>query len=120
VARSGTDLILKRYRFTNKERDDERGLYYFGVRYYAAWLGRWTSSDPGDFVDGLNLYVYVRNNPVNGVDLEGYSTDPPPDCPDCPDAGRAWEQDNRIFYSEQEKKTFEVVPNLNGGYRWEL
>jgi RHS repeat-associated protein len=54
VAKSGTDLSLKRYRFTNKERDDETGLYYFGVRYYAAWLGRWTSSDP------------------------------PPDCPDCP------------------------------------
>jgi RHS repeat-associated protein len=78
TAKSNTDLSLKRYRFTNKERDDETGLYYFGVRYYAAWLGRWTSSDPGDFVDGLNMYVYVRNNPVNGVDLEGYETDPPP------------------------------------------
>jgi RHS repeat-associated protein len=76
TAKSGTDLSLKRYRFTNKERDDETGLYYFGVRYYAAWLGRWTSSDPGDFVDGLNMYVYVRNNPVNGVDLEGYETEP--------------------------------------------
>ncbi|WP_407655320.1 RHS repeat-associated core domain-containing protein [Aureispira anguillae] len=42
-------MNLKRYRFTNKERDDETGLYYFGVRYYAAWLGRWTSSDPSDF-----------------------------------------------------------------------
>jgi RHS repeat-associated protein len=78
TAKSGTDLSLKRYRFTNKERDDETGLYYFGVRYYAAWLGRWTSSDPGDFVDGLNLYVYVRNNPVNGVDELGYETEPPP------------------------------------------
>jgi hypothetical protein len=26
-------------------------------------------------VDGLNLYHYVRNNPVNGVDKLGYSTD---------------------------------------------
>jgi RHS repeat-associated protein len=65
----------KRYRFTNKERDDETGLYYFGVRYYAAWLGRWTSSDPGDFVDGLNLYRYVRNNPVNLTDPDGMSPD---------------------------------------------
>jgi RHS repeat-associated protein len=79
TAKSGTDLSLKRYRFTNKERDDETGLYYFGVRYYAAWLGRWTSSDPGGFVDGLNLYLYVRNNPVNGVDALGYSTEPPND-----------------------------------------
>jgi RHS repeat-associated protein len=73
TARSGTDLSLKRYRFTNKERDDETGLYYFGVRYYAAWLGRWTSSDPGDFVDGLNMYVYAQNNPVKLVDEEGYN-----------------------------------------------
>jgi RHS repeat-associated protein len=79
TAKSGTDLSLKRYRFTNKERDDETGLYYFGVRYYAAWLGRWTSSDPGDFVDGLNMYVYVRNNPVMLVDEEGYEGEPPPD-----------------------------------------
>ncbi|MFT5876157.1 MAG: RHS repeat-associated protein [Clostridium sp.] len=79
TAKSGTDLSLKRYRFTNKERDDETGLYYFGVRYYAAWLGRWTSSDPGGFVDGLNLYVYVRNNPVMLVDAEGYEGEPPPD-----------------------------------------
>jgi RHS repeat-associated protein len=79
VAKSGTDLSLKRYRFTNKERDDETGLYYFGVRYYAAWLGRWTSSDPGDFVDGLNMYVYVRNNPVMLVDEEGDEAEPPPE-----------------------------------------
>ena len=75
---SGVDLSLKRYRFTGKERDEETGLDYFGVRYYASWLGRWTSGDPGGFVDGLNLYRYVRNNPVNGVDNLGYETEPPP------------------------------------------
>jgi RHS repeat-associated protein len=37
----------KRYRFASKERDEETGLYYFGARYYAPWLGRWTSCDPG-------------------------------------------------------------------------
>lgn len=36
----------KRYRYSNKERDDETGLYYYGARYYAAWLGRWTAVDP--------------------------------------------------------------------------
>ena len=45
------------------------------MRYYASWLGRWTSGDPGGFVDGLNLYRYTRNNPVNGIDREGYSTE---------------------------------------------
>ncbi|BDS11953.1 RHS repeat-associated core domain-containing protein [Aureispira anguillae] len=79
TAKSGTDLSLKRYRFTNKERDDETGLYYFGVRYYAAWLGRWTSSDPGGFVDGLNLYQYAQNNPVRLMDERGFKAEPPPD-----------------------------------------
>lgn len=36
----------KRYRYTGKERDADNGLYYHGARYYAAWLGRWTSPDP--------------------------------------------------------------------------
>ena len=49
-AKPGFDLSLKRYRFSGKERDDETGLYYFGARYYAPWLGRWTSTDPAGFV----------------------------------------------------------------------
>jgi len=70
-SKSGVDLSLKRYRFSGKERDDETGQYYFGARYYAAWLGRWTSSDPGGFVDGLNLFRYCRNNPVILNDYSG-------------------------------------------------
>lgn len=71
-AKSGFDLSLKQYRFSGKERDDETGLYYFGARYYAAWLGRWTSGDPAGFVDGLNLYLFARNNPANFVDKVGF------------------------------------------------
>jgi RHS repeat-associated protein len=61
----------KRYRFTGKERDEESGLYYHGARYYAPWLGRWVSCDPGGMVDGLNLYAYARNNPMGLVDPTG-------------------------------------------------
>ncbi|MBK8943481.1 MAG: hypothetical protein IPM79_39265 [Polyangiaceae bacterium] len=31
---------------TREGADEETGLYYPGARYYAAWLGRWTSADP--------------------------------------------------------------------------
>jgi RHS repeat-associated protein len=70
-AKPGFDSSLKRYRFSGKERDDESGPYYFGARYCAAWLGRWTSSDPAGFVDGPNLYRYCSNNPIGIRDLHG-------------------------------------------------
>lgn len=54
----------KRYRYTGKERDEESGLYYHGARYYAPWLVRWSSADFEGLVDGNNLYVYVRDNPI--------------------------------------------------------
>ncbi|WP_052410229.1 SpvB/TcaC N-terminal domain-containing protein [Paenibacillus durus] len=71
LAKPGYDLSLKRYRFSGKERDEETGLYYFGARYYAPWLGRWTSSDPAGFAAGLNLYRYCSNNPVMWRDPNG-------------------------------------------------
>jgi RHS repeat-associated protein len=61
----------KRYRFTGKERDTETGLYYHGARYYAPWLGRWTSCDPAGLVDGLNQYSYARDNPIAYMDATG-------------------------------------------------
>jgi len=67
------EVKRKRYRYSGKERDDETtGLYYYGARYYASWLGRWVSCDPSrQKEDGLNIYAYVRNNPVKLVDPDG-------------------------------------------------
>lgn len=61
----------KRYRFTGKERDEESGLYYHGMRYYAPWLGLWSSCDPAGLVSGGNLYRYVRSNPIRFFDMTG-------------------------------------------------
>ena len=61
----------KRYRFTGKERDEESGFTYHGARYYAPWLGRWTSPDPTGPADDLNLYAYVSGNPMGYVDQKG-------------------------------------------------
>lgn len=65
------EVSTKRYRYTGKERDEETGLYYYGVRYYAPWLGKWTSSDPIGIKSDLNLYTYVRDNPIRLVDPDG-------------------------------------------------
>ncbi|MDJ4625703.1 RHS repeat-associated core domain-containing protein, partial [Salmonella enterica] len=57
-------------RYSGKERDGT-GLYYYGYRYYAPWLCRWTAADPGQEIDGLNLYRMVRNNPLTLTDVDG-------------------------------------------------
>lgn len=76
---AGTSVVedsTKRYRYTGKERDEETGFSYHGARYYVGGLGRWCSADPNGISDGLNVYRYVRNNPMIGVDPNGGSTLP--------------------------------------------
>ncbi len=63
--------ISSAYRFTGKELDEFTGLYYFGARYYASWLGRWTTADPSGPVDGRNLFIYCSNRPINMIDPYG-------------------------------------------------
>jgi RHS repeat-associated protein len=71
---AAAEVSAKRYRYNGNERDDETGLYYFGARYYAPWLGRWTSVDPGGLIDGNNVFSFVRNNPINNRDTQGFFT----------------------------------------------
>jgi len=68
---NGTEVSAKRYRYNGKERDEETGLYDYGARYYAAWLGRWTTADPLGVQAGLNAYLFCRAGPVNYVDPDG-------------------------------------------------
>ena len=65
-------------RFTGKERDGETGLDYFLARLYSGAQGRFTSPDPVWITprrmldpQELNLYAYVRNNPLRYVDPDG-------------------------------------------------
>ena len=74
---SSIEVSAKRYRYTGKERDVETGLYYYGARYYASWLGRWASCDPVGLNDGSNPYVYSRNNPLRLVDRTGLQSSSP-------------------------------------------
>lgn len=68
-------------------RDAETALDYFGARYLSSAQGRFTSTDwsavpqpvpYANYLDPqtLNLYGYVRNNPINQVDSDGH-------CPAC-------------------------------------
>ncbi|WP_051034209.1 SpvB/TcaC N-terminal domain-containing protein [Streptomyces sp. SS] len=73
--RTAAETGLKRYRHTAKERDDETGLGYFGARYYAPWIGRWTSCDPAGLADGPCRYAYARCGPVRYRDPDGRLVD---------------------------------------------
>ena len=68
--------------FTGQQRDAESGLHYFGARHYSTQFGRFMSPDPtgiflGNLNDpqSLNLYSYVRGNPVNSTDPSGLQCD---------------------------------------------
>jgi len=78
-----TTSRFSRYHFTGKERDTESGNDYFEARYYSSNMGRFMSPDWSakeepvpyaqlDDPQSLNLYSYVRNNPLTRVDADGH------------------------------------------------
>jgi RHS repeat-associated protein len=58
--------------FSDKEKDEETGYYYFGARYYDSDLSIWLSVDPlaGKYAY-QSPYVYSNNNPIMFVDPDG-------------------------------------------------
>ncbi len=48
-----------------------RGLVDFGLRWYSPDLARWLTTDPLQERGGINLYRFVRNNPLRYVDPWG-------------------------------------------------
>jgi len=63
------------FTFTSREFDTEIGLYHYRARAYDPLTGRFLQEDPiagfVGFPQTLNLYPYVRSNPVNLVDPTG-------------------------------------------------
>jgi RHS repeat-associated protein len=79
----GPGIDATEHHFTGKERDAESGNDYFGARYYSSAMGRFTTPDwsakvvPVPYAQmgdpqSLNLYAYVRNNPIIRVDADGH------------------------------------------------
>lgn len=79
------------YRYTGRRLDAETGYYYYRARYYDPDMGRFLSADPIGYGDGLNMYAYVANDPMNYTDPSGMDAcDPGGDSP-CPKwRGSAW------------------------------
>jgi RHS repeat-associated protein len=72
VVSNDTSPGLMPFGFAGGLYDKDTGLVRFGARDYDAVVGRWTSKDPIRFDGGMNLYLYVGNDPVNRRDPRGH------------------------------------------------
>ena len=86
------EVCFSRSRYTGKERDAESGNDYFEARYYSSAMGRFMSPDwsakeePVPYAklgdpQSLNLYAYLMNNPLGGVDADGHGCGEPGQAP---------------------------------------
>ena len=60
----------------NTKDEDPTGLLNEGMRYRDLEAGVWLTRDPAGFVDGPNLYAYVRQNPWSYFDPYGLESNP--------------------------------------------
>ena len=68
---SETSACGNPYYYTGRRLDKESGLYYFRTRTYDPGTGRFLQTDPIEYIDGMNLYEYVGDNPVMFTDPFG-------------------------------------------------
>ncbi len=84
ISSSGTLASANVYRFSSKELHVNSGLYYYGYRWYVPNVQRWLNRDPIEESGGINLYGFIRNNPVAFTDTLGLEINGPPPCAPWP------------------------------------
>ena len=118
---AASDADGTEHHFTGKERDIETGHDYFGARYYASNMGRFMSPDWSDtpsqipYADlpnpqSLNLYSYVKNNPLSRTDADGHCD------VDGEHHGWVWCAAHAIGITETAKETQTRLANEASGF----
>jgi RHS repeat-associated protein len=126
---ASTGSLTNPFQFNAREFDSETSLYYYRARQYDPALGRFLSEDEIGNDEGLDLYTYVGNSPINFRDplglykLKGFPTDKAAqmsqaidaamaklnaNCPSC--AG----PDGAAIAKTIKGATFVYVPDLQG------
>ena len=59
------------HRFSTKPFDSKMGWYYYGYRFLRTASGQWLNQDPIHEAGGINLFQFVKNNPVSKYDFLG-------------------------------------------------
>ena len=125
------------YLFTARRWDAATALYHYRHRDYAPALGRFLQPDPLGYVDGMNLYAYCGNNPVNWIDpwglckeTGGESGELPYDArfapgktppKSWPDPGPGWKWNNEGYYEKKgERKHYHPEEPRHGPEHWDI
>ena len=69
--------------FSTQHLDAETDLYAYTFRHYSSSLGRFLSKDPIGELGGMNVYAFVRNQPISLIDILGLTVDFRDRLPDC-------------------------------------
>ncbi len=68
-----------KYLYNGKELQDNTGYYDYGFRQLDPALGRWFVQDAlAEKYKSVSAYAYVKNNPINAVDIAGLAYMPTP------------------------------------------
>ena len=68
-SQTGPDVC--RFKFSSRELDESTRMYYYGHRYYHIKIQRWISQELLRELGGWNFYAFLRNSPINNIDLGG-------------------------------------------------
>ena len=84
--------VVNNIRFPGQYYDQETGLHYNYFRYYDPRSGRYMRPDPMGLRGGVNVFLYVQNNPIGYIDPLGLFED---------SLSRYWGRRFRVYYEQR-------------------